>query len=216
MLIDAQGDIVNRENLIAYGWPEKVVVPNALNMAVLNIRRALSQFGLDDAIVTIPRVGFKIDRDVNFFLYKDDAEHNFFNDDLASGLAIKDKENTSNENITSSNQSVFSTVKKSLSFDLLRSLLRPFCFFGECGYVFSFSIIVFSAFSYIAHESSRPSFNCVDMKDDNVTFCAGMDVSHINVIARSFVKKMVRSDHHQFIWVEINPHYDCGYKFFTI
>lgn len=216
MLIDAQGEIVNREDLITYGWPEKVVVPNALNMAVLNIRRTLSQFGLGEAIVTVPRVGFKIDGYINFFIYKDDSEFNFVDDGLASGVEIKDEKNIPNENRTNCNESIFSIGKNSLNFDSLRSLLRPFCFFGEWGYFFSFAIIIFSAFSYIAHESSRPSFNCVDMKDDNITFCAGMDVDHINVIARSFVKNRVKSDHHQFIWVEVNPHFECGYRFFTI
>jgi DNA-binding winged helix-turn-helix (wHTH) protein len=57
-LIRHGGEIVKRETLLEIGWPDKVVVPNSLNVAIANIRKALRHKA--DLIITIKGCGFTL------------------------------------------------------------------------------------------------------------------------------------------------------------
>ena len=57
-LIEHSGEVIKRELLLEVGWPDKVVVPNSLNVAIANIRKAFRQ--KSDLIMTIKGCGFTI------------------------------------------------------------------------------------------------------------------------------------------------------------
>ncbi len=61
-LVEAKGETLTRDNLMALGWPGKVVVSNSLNMAILALRRSLEPFGLDKCIITVPKIGFRLEK----------------------------------------------------------------------------------------------------------------------------------------------------------
>lgn len=57
-LITHSGEIVSRETLLEVGWPEKIVVPNSLNVAIANLRKAFRHKA--ELIVTIKGCGFML------------------------------------------------------------------------------------------------------------------------------------------------------------
>ncbi|HIF9078521.1 TPA: winged helix-turn-helix domain-containing protein [Photobacterium damselae] len=57
-LIDNNGEIVSRETLLEIGWPEKIVVPNSLNVAIANLRKAFKT--KNEIIITIKGAGFTV------------------------------------------------------------------------------------------------------------------------------------------------------------
>ncbi|PSV14695.1 transcriptional regulator [Photobacterium kishitanii] len=57
-LIDNSGEIISREKLLEIGWPDKVVVPNSLNVAIANLRKAFKS--KSEIIITIKGAGFTI------------------------------------------------------------------------------------------------------------------------------------------------------------
>ena len=57
-LIDNSGEIISREKLLEIGWPDKVVVPNSLNVAIANLRKAFKS--KNEIIITIKGAGFTI------------------------------------------------------------------------------------------------------------------------------------------------------------
>ncbi|MEF1206870.1 winged helix-turn-helix domain-containing protein [Photobacterium damselae] len=57
-LIDNSGEIVSRETLLEIGWPEKIVVPNSLNVAIANLRKAFKT--KNEIIITIKGAGFTV------------------------------------------------------------------------------------------------------------------------------------------------------------
>ena len=57
-LIDNSGEIISREKLLEIGWPNKVVVPNSLNVAIANLRKAFKS--KNEIIITIKGAGFTI------------------------------------------------------------------------------------------------------------------------------------------------------------
>lgn len=57
-LIDNNGEIISRDKLLEIGWPDKVVVPNSLNVAIANLRKAFKT--KNEIIITIKGAGFTI------------------------------------------------------------------------------------------------------------------------------------------------------------
>ncbi len=57
-LIDNSGEIISRDKLLEIGWPDKVVVPNSLNVAIANLRKAFKT--KNEIIITIKGAGFTI------------------------------------------------------------------------------------------------------------------------------------------------------------
>lgn len=74
MLIDAGGEIVQREQLLHAGWGSlgQVVNENSLNQAITQLRKVLKQLALPgELIMTVPRRGYKISR---MFAIKHESE----------------------------------------------------------------------------------------------------------------------------------------------
>lgn len=61
-LLEAQGEIVTKKELLHAGWERygQQVSANSVNQSIAQIRRCLSNLGNPDYVVTVPRIGYKI------------------------------------------------------------------------------------------------------------------------------------------------------------
>lgn len=61
-LLEAQGAIVTKKQLLHAGWERygQQVSANSVNQSIAQIRRCLSTVGYCDYVVTVPRIGYKI------------------------------------------------------------------------------------------------------------------------------------------------------------
>lgn len=58
LLISERGQLVMKDTLLDLGWPNKVVAPNSLTVAIKNIRKALKSINTEIYIETIYRRGY--------------------------------------------------------------------------------------------------------------------------------------------------------------
>ncbi|MFQ2114640.1 transcriptional regulator [Aeromonas veronii] len=58
LLYQNKGNLVSKDSLLDAGWPNKIVTPNSLNMAVKNIRVCFEKLNIDDVIITHVKKGF--------------------------------------------------------------------------------------------------------------------------------------------------------------
>ena len=67
-LIENQGDICTKEVLISIGWPNRIVVPNSLNIAIRKIRDIFKNgnTGLSSELETVPKIGYRLNSSVLF------------------------------------------------------------------------------------------------------------------------------------------------------
>ena len=61
-LLEAQGSIVTKKELLHAGWERygQQVSANSVNQSIAQIRRCLSSVGHCDYVVTVPRIGYKV------------------------------------------------------------------------------------------------------------------------------------------------------------
>lgn len=59
-LINNPNEIASKDDLLAVGWPNRLVVPNSLNIAIRNIRNILEIAGVEDEPETVPKYGFRL------------------------------------------------------------------------------------------------------------------------------------------------------------
>ena len=61
-LLEAQGAIVTKKELLHAGWERygQQVCANSVNQSIAQIRRCLSSVGHCDYVVTVPRIGYKV------------------------------------------------------------------------------------------------------------------------------------------------------------
>lgn len=61
-LLEANGAIVTKKNLLYEGWGRygQQVSANSVNQSIAQIRRCLSRIGQPDCVVTVPRIGYKV------------------------------------------------------------------------------------------------------------------------------------------------------------
>ncbi len=67
-LIENQGDICTKEVLISIGWPNRIVVPNSLNIAIKKIRGVFenAKKDLGAELETVPKIGFRLNSSLLF------------------------------------------------------------------------------------------------------------------------------------------------------
>ncbi|WP_447831034.1 winged helix-turn-helix domain-containing protein [Aeromonas salmonicida] len=202
-LINAKGEVVSRDELMSLGWPGKIVVPNSLNMAILALRRSLNSFGISEYIVTIPRVGFRLDYS-HLFGYtcddfsaesRNDTEKNLQPDvvELYNGEAIAVSEQT-----TASIYSEKDTGEKN-SF-LLDCMLTAILIF-DIVFVFNLS-------------SNQPELEC-EMLDEQVQVC-GKNINEGMLSAARHHLSYILMKSQLVLWAEQNPHQKDGYKFYIV
>lgn len=59
-LKNAEGNAVSRDELLSFGWPNRIVVPNSVNMAIKNIRDVFSKYYESPVIITTPKEGYTL------------------------------------------------------------------------------------------------------------------------------------------------------------
>lgn len=59
-LIAHPNEIASKDDLLAVGWPNRMVVPNSLNIAIRNIRNIFEIAGVEDEPETVPKYGFRL------------------------------------------------------------------------------------------------------------------------------------------------------------
>ncbi|QSR71980.1 winged helix-turn-helix domain-containing protein [Aeromonas jandaei] len=59
-LIKREGQVVSKDELLAAGWPNRVVVSNSVNMAIKSIRTTFARATQEQVILTIPREGYRL------------------------------------------------------------------------------------------------------------------------------------------------------------
>lgn len=74
-LLEAQGAIVTKKELLYEGWERygQQVSANSVNQSIAQIRRCLSQLGLPSYVVTVPRIGYKIGDALSIVKHCDNA-----------------------------------------------------------------------------------------------------------------------------------------------
>ncbi|MFQ2311823.1 transcriptional regulator [Aeromonas dhakensis] len=67
-LIENQGSICTKEVLISIGWPNRIVVPNSLNIAIKKIRGVFenAKKDLGAELETVPKIGFRLNSSLLF------------------------------------------------------------------------------------------------------------------------------------------------------
>lgn len=204
-LLAAKGNVVSRDELMAIGWPGKVVVPNSLNMAILTIRRALEQFGLDDVIVTIPKVGFKIDK----------AE--FFDFDSPSPVVedVNEADFASTSVILKSENAFYSFDGKHISNNESKNFTIGFFKFRlVCSEILiCVCVVFFHIFFSIQNILHRPMIQC-DSLSGEVELCAVEISEQLRSAATEYMVRQGISKGE--VWGEVNPHSLTGYKLYLV
>lgn len=206
-LIDANGEIVSRDQLISSGWPGKVVVSNSLNMAILALRRALHTFGKGKNIVTVPRVGFYLEQAYLFSFAKDE--------DLASEVGDSGEEATIDvdDDVELYGAKKLNDVSIILNGHEQKRLSTPSII------LLSLSIINISSgfFLSLYHDAYKPIFFCKKIVYQNVLCADTLDQDVLNATSNEINNRKdsnVEPYENIEIWLHKNPHKNSGYEYF--
>lgn len=203
-LIDAKGEVVSRDELMALGWPGKIVVPNSLNMAILALRRSLHSFGLSENIVTVPRVGFRLDHSYlfgytnnNFSEESSNESENNIQSEVVELPLEKTPADSQQASVSFSNEVDMPVKKHSILLDgMLMTMLI-------------FDVVIFLNFS-----SHRPELQC-EILNEQVQVC-GKNINEGMLSAARHYLSNVLIKSQLVLWGEQNPHQQDGYKFYII
>ncbi|MFM5568954.1 transcriptional regulator [Aeromonas veronii] len=219
-LIRANGQAVNRDDLMEHGWPGKVVVPNALNMAVLNLRRALHIFDMSDAIITIPKTGFRL-VSPNQFLVNEATEGTGETSELDKEVEFSDKVVTAVDDKLLRGpvrSELISLTGVGVSNDSINypvahptTMLKLKGFNVKSRYVLF--LFLLNVVILIVHSVNRHQLECV--KINNATVCAQDIDENLLDTAKMYIQEMKSPSRNVEIWVERNPHMKSGYKFYV-
>ncbi|HEH9404383.1 TPA: winged helix-turn-helix domain-containing protein [Aeromonas bestiarum] len=207
-LIEAKGEVVNRDILMSQGWPGKIVVPNSLNMAILALRRALDTFGLGDNIITIPRGGFRLERH-HVFGHIHNTVHNEAGDIVehdSSSIRPKaevEHPSTNNKNHTQLIPADFSRGADNTSLKKVNLLD-----------VALIALLLLNIFVFLHLSSNKPVQAC-RVLSKQVVVCA-IDLNEKVMIAAGEYVSTLKMKNQVLLWGEHNPHQKDGYKFYTL
>lgn len=89
-LLEAQGSIVTKKELLHAGWERygQQVCANSVNQSIAQIRRCLSTVGHCDYVVTVPRIGYKVSDALSIEKLGDSAQP-VAGDECSAGRDIK-------------------------------------------------------------------------------------------------------------------------------
>lgn len=182
LLISERNKIVNKEVLLATGWPERIVVPNSLTIAIRNIRGALERAGVYNEPETIPKMGYRLSIDVSFIEGDLDIQQ------IASA-------SPSNEAMLPMVDSApISPIGKSFNnrdthfvfgfiLDMWR-FLKP-RFYSNIYTFYVFIMFVLSVYLYGARLFAEPDFSCVHY--ESLNFCGEHKIDKNDIPSEFFV-----------------------------
>lgn len=203
-LVDAKGNAVSRDTLMTLGWPGKIVVANSLNMAILSLRRILRALEIGDVVVTIPKVGFRIEK-YYLFSYINDSLCEAQDDNNSNEPLSKVDRETALDNHGSSmreerEKRIEIAKPRSYHVLILKSVL--------------ILLLFVDLFLFLQLSSHKPKLTC-EMVMDGVQVCArDIDSDMLNAARRHLSILSIRKP--ALIWSERNPHQGDGFKFYIV
>lgn len=200
-LVEAGGETLTRDHLMTLGWPGKVVVSNSLNMAILALRRSLEPFGLDKCIITVPKVGFRLDNGYLFEINKVDSfvEKNIDDESEACAHVMPDV-------ILKNDISKLDGGWKTLIISYRAIRLTKMS-------IFLLLVLCFYFWIWLQHLLHKPDVSCEKVVD-GVVLCAINIDSVLRKAAYDYIKENRLADVE--IWGEINPHALKKHKFYIV
>ena len=200
-LIDAKGNAVSRDKLMILGWPGKIVVANSLNMAISSLRRMLRELEIGNVIVTIPKVGFRLEKHYLLAYINGDLCEEQHNNFSSSNVALEVEFNNHE-----------GTIREVA--DELVDIAKPRNHHGLFFKKTISLILFFNLFSLLQLTSHKPRLAC-EIVTDGVQVCARDIDSKMIIAVRRYlstfsIKKPV------LIWAERNPHQEDGFKLYIV
>lgn len=230
-LIEAGGEVVSRSELMRVGWPEKIVVANSLNMAILSIRRALFPFGKDKNVVTMPRIGFRLEQ-CHTFSYEKIKMHE-------SDMRRSDELLSNHHSPKIKSMSVFSECATSVDSGKFEGAevkgieLQVGCYDNDhyrhdnicrrCspsmsnGFFLFFTVLIFTLcfFVWRLHEVSKPQLECRNLVNRFNLCSTKLDLPLINSASIKVLQEHAHDEKIKYdVWVEVDPHDHSGYSFY--
>lgn len=174
LLVKEKNKIVPKDDLLAAGWPGRVVVPNSLNIAIKSIRGTLERAGVHSEPETIPKMGYKLSADIIFI-----------NSELEipqKGLTHSKNESDDSYNGKSS-EHLITRQKYSENISYLKMLhslesffRRAYCFAYKYIYYFYVStIFILSVALYLTRIVAEPEIHCVEYEKSR--FCGSHTIN---------------------------------------
>ncbi|MFM5636342.1 transcriptional regulator [Aeromonas veronii] len=177
LLISERNKIVHKDVLLATGWPERIVVPNSLTIAIRNIRGALERAGIYNEPETIPKMGYRLSLDVGV---------------IEGDLDIQQAASASPSNeamLPMVDSEPISAIGKQFSknrdthfafgfiLDIWR-ILKPSVYSNIYAF-YVFIMFVLSVYLYGARLFAEPDFSCVDY--ESLSFCGEHKIDKNNI-----------------------------------
>lgn len=180
MLITERNKIIPKDALLAAGWPERIVVPNSLNIAIRNIRSVLERAGVYNEPETVPKMGYRLGVEIAFIEGEPDAapqivEPSTLNEIEQPSIDIRHRANDSQDTHHENAFNLFPFLKVFLG--KILSIIYPI-------YVGFFCLL--SLYIYSARLISEPDFSCILY--DNFNFCGDHQIERADIPLEFFSK----------------------------
>lgn len=205
-LIDAKGNVVSRNTLMTLGWPGKIVVANSLNMAILSLRRMLSELEIGNVIVTVPKVGFRLEKHyllayVNSSLCEQEGGGNNSGNDFLSNAGREDVINNHEDTVSDVVEELID-INRSRKYHgiILMSVLSFFLFLN--------------LFLLLQLSSHKPKLACESVMVGGQVCARDIDSEMIEAVRRYLLNFSAKKP--VLIWAERNPHQGNGFKFYIV
>lgn len=170
-LISNRNKIISKDELLAAGWPERIVVSNSLTIAVRNIRSSLERAGIYNEPETVPKMGYKLSIEV---------------------ISIDDSMQQQIENVSMSNSALnqTSTTEDHFAPNPTEHDYPQSFYAGQLNHVgkklyqhmysiYVIAVLFFGVLLYGALIFSEPIFQCVEY--ENVTFCGAHKIEREDI-----------------------------------
>lgn len=197
LLVSQKNKILTKDQLLAAGWPDRVVVPNSLNIAMRNIRSALERAGVHNEPETIPKMGYRLSADV----WLCDSESNIHPDkniDTVADFSELDAQPTgpASELDTAADKSL-AQMKHAIRMEQLlpggigcwHDLKRVIYRYLYILYLFTISVL--SIWLYGAKILAEPTVTCV--KHEGVEFCGAHAIEKSDIPPHLYTPKDAKS-----------------------
>ncbi|WP_139408405.1 winged helix-turn-helix domain-containing protein [Aeromonas veronii] len=178
LLIKEKNKIVPKDELLAAGWPGRVVVPNSLNIAIKSIRGTLERAGVHSEPETIPKMGYKLSVDIICIDSELDIPQQVLTHSLSEPANLLPEKNSDSETIVqNANKKSFHQSKlhaTELSLGKIKSFIYRYAY-----YLYVSFVLLTSATLYLARIIAEPDFYCVEYGKSS--FCGAHQISKSDI-----------------------------------
>ncbi|HIC8843101.1 TPA: winged helix-turn-helix domain-containing protein [Aeromonas veronii] len=181
-LIKEKNKIVSKDDLLAAGWPGRVVVPNSLNIAIKSIRGTLERAGVHSEPETIPKMGYKLSADIICINSELELPQQRITDSKNDAVALSSEE-CCECTTTHSREKLFYLQKLHTIEDILKRASR--FIFNNIYHYYVSGILLISVILYLTRLVAEPDIHCVEY--GRLNFCGSHEIS-IKDIPSDFLK----------------------------